>query len=190
MAADTTLTVIGNLTAPPELRYTPAGTPVANFTVASTPRKFDPNVNEWKDGEALFLRCVAWRDLAENTTESLTRGSRVIVSGRLKQHSYTTREGEKRQVVELEVDEVGPSLRYATATVVRTGRRADGGADNGFGHRDTAARTTSTDAVAAATTEGSDPWASATPARDSGGWSEPALAGAGVDAGGFQAPPL
>ncbi|MBF6075524.1 MULTISPECIES: single-stranded DNA-binding protein [Nocardia] len=130
MAGDTVITVIGNLTADPELRFTPAGQAVANFTVASTPRVFDRNSNEWKDGEALFLRCNIWREAAENVAESLTRGSRVIVSGRLKQRSYETREGEKRTVVELEVDEVGPSLRYATAKVNKTSRGSGGG---GFG---------------------------------------------------------
>src|SRR5690606_38872321 len=130
MAGDTVITVIGNLTADPELRFTPAGAAVANFTVASTPRVFDRNSNEWKDGEALFLRCNIWREAAENVAESLTRGARVIVSGRLKQRSYETREGEKRTVVELEVDEVGPSLRYATAKVSKAGR---GGGGGGFG---------------------------------------------------------
>ncbi|WP_280480155.1 single-stranded DNA-binding protein [Nocardia cyriacigeorgica] len=130
-AGDTVITVIGNLTADPELRFTPAGAAVANFTVASTPRVFDRNTNEWKDGEALFLRCNIWREAAENVAESLTRGSRVIVSGRLKQRSYETREGEKRTVVELEVDEVGPSLRYATAKVNKTTRGGGGG--GGFG---------------------------------------------------------
>ncbi|MFQ6329679.1 MULTISPECIES: single-stranded DNA-binding protein [unclassified Nocardia] len=131
MAGDTVITVIGNLTADPELRFTPAGAAVANFTVASTPRVFDRNSNEWKDGEALFLRCNIWREAAENVAESLTRGSRVIVSGRLKQRSYETREGEKRTVVELEVDEVGPSLRYATAKVAKANRGGGGG--GGFG---------------------------------------------------------
>ncbi|MFR9753897.1 single-stranded DNA-binding protein [Nocardia sp. 004] len=130
MAGDTVITVIGNLTADPELRFTPAGQAVANFTVASTPRVFDRNANEWRDGEALFMRCNIWRDAAENVAESLTRGSRVIVSGRLKQRSYETREGEKRTVVELEVDEIGPSLRYATAKVNKTSR---GGGGGGFG---------------------------------------------------------
>ncbi|MFC4373969.1 single-stranded DNA-binding protein [Nocardia halotolerans] len=132
MAGDTVITVIGNLTADPELRFTPAGAAVANFTVASTPRIFDRNTNEWKDGEALFLRCNIWREAAENVAESLTRGARVIVSGRLKQRSYETREGEKRTVVELEVDEVGPSLRYATAKVSKAGR-GGGGGGGGFG---------------------------------------------------------
>ena len=131
MAGDTVITVIGNLTADPELRFTPSGAAVANFTVASTPRTFDRQTNEWKDGEALFLRCNIWREAAENVTESLTKGSRVIVQGRLKQRSYETREGEKRTVVELEVDEIGPSLRYATAKVNKASRGGGGG--GGFG---------------------------------------------------------
>ncbi|WAL68421.1 single-stranded DNA-binding protein [Amycolatopsis cynarae] len=126
MAGDTVVTVIGNLTADPELRFTPSGAAVANFTVASTPRTFDRASGEWKDGEALFLRCNAWRQLAENIAESLTRGTRVLVQGRLKQRSYETKEGEKRTVVELEVDEVGPSLRYATAKVNKVARSGGG----------------------------------------------------------------
>lgn len=133
MAGDTVITVIGNLTADPELRFTPSGAAVANFTVASTPRTFDRQTNEWKDGEALFLRCNIWRDAAENVTESLTKGTRVIVSGRLKQRSYETKEGERRTVVELEVDEIGPSLRYATAKVNRASRGgSSGGGGGGF----------------------------------------------------------
>jgi len=120
MAGDTVITVIGNLTADPELRFTPAGAAVANFTVASTPRVFDRKSNEWKDAEALFLRCNIWREAAENVAESLTRGARVIVSGRLKQRSYETAQGEKRTVVELEVDEIGPSLKYATVRISKT----------------------------------------------------------------------
>ena len=132
MAGETVITVIGNLTSDPELRFTPSGAAVANFTVASTPRTFDRQSQEWKDGEALFLRCNVWRQAAENVAESLTRGSRVIVSGRLKQRSFDTKEGEKRTVIELEVDEIGPSLRYATATVSKTGR-GDGAPDRGAG---------------------------------------------------------
>jgi len=127
MAGDTTITVIGNLTADPELRFTPSGAAVANFTVASTPRTFDRQSNEWKDGDTLFLRCSIWREAAENVAESLTKGTRVIVSGRLVQRSYETREGEKRTVYELQVDEVGPSLRYASAKVTRTQRSGGGG---------------------------------------------------------------
>jgi single-strand DNA-binding protein len=119
MAGETIITVVGNLTADPELRYTQNGLPVAGFTIASTPRNFDRQSNEWKDGESLFMRCSAWRDLAEHVAGSLTKGSRVIATGRLRQRSYETREGEKRTAIELEVDEVGPSLRYATATVTR-----------------------------------------------------------------------
>ncbi|GAA1458945.1 MULTISPECIES: single-stranded DNA-binding protein [Williamsia] len=133
MAGDTILTVIGNLTADPELRFTPSGAAVANFTVASTPRMFDRQTNEWKDGEALFMRCSIWRDAAENVAESLTKGARVIVSGRLKQRSYETREGEKRTVVELEVEEVGPSLKYATAKVNRASRGGGGGGGGNSG---------------------------------------------------------
>jgi single-strand DNA-binding protein len=131
VAGDTILTVVGNLTADPELRFTPSGAAVANFTVASTPRMMDRQTNEWKDGDPLFMRCSIWREAAENVAESLTRGSRVIVTGRLKQRSYETREGEKRTVVELEVDEIGPSLKYATAKVNKASRSGGGG--GGFG---------------------------------------------------------
>jgi len=127
MAGDTIITVIGNLTGDPELRFTPSGAAVANFTVASTPRAFDRQSNEWKDQETLFMRCSVWRDAAENVAESLSRGTRVVVTGRLKSRSYDTKEGEKRTVVELEVDEVGPSLRYATTKVNRTQRSGSGG---------------------------------------------------------------
>lgn len=119
MAGETTLTLIGNLTADPELRYTASGAAVANFTVASTPRTYDRVTSEWKDGEALFIRCNIWRNPAENAAKSLTRGSRVVVTGRLKQRSFDTKEGEKRTVIELEVDEIGASLRHATATLHR-----------------------------------------------------------------------
>ncbi|MHA6523716.1 single-stranded DNA-binding protein [Tessaracoccus sp. G1721] len=127
MAGETTITVIGNLTADPELRFTPNGAAVANFTVASTPRTFDRQTNEWKDGDAMFLNCSVWRQYAENVAESLSKGTRVIVSGRLKARSYETREGEKRTVFEIDVDEVGPALRYATAKVTRTQGGGGGG---------------------------------------------------------------
>ena len=127
MAGETTITVIGNLTADPELRFTPNGAAVANFTVASTPRTFDRQTNEWKDGDAMFLNCSVWRQYAENVAESLSKGTRVIVSGRLKSRSYETREGEKRTVFEIDVDEVGPALRYATAKVTRTQGGGGGG---------------------------------------------------------------
>jgi len=130
MAGETPITVVGNLTADPELRFTPSGAAVANFTVASTPSTFDRQTNDWKDGEALFLNCSVWRQAAENAAESLTRGMRVIVSGRLKARSYETREGEKRTVFEIDVDEVGPSMKYATAKVTKTSRSGGG---QGFG---------------------------------------------------------
>jgi single-strand DNA-binding protein len=132
-AGDTVITVVGNLTNDPELRFTPSGAAVASFTVASTPRFLDKATNEWKDGDALFLRCSVWRQAAENVAESLQRGARVIVQGRLKQRSYETKEGEKRTVIELEVDEVGPSLRYATAKVNKTTRSGAGGGGGNFG---------------------------------------------------------
>ena len=133
MAGETTITVIGNLTNDPELRFTPSGSAVANFTIASTPRTFDRQSNEWKDGETLFLRAAVWREAAENVAESLTKGMRVIVTGRLKSRSYETKEGEKRTVIELEVDEIGPSLRYANAKVNRTQRSGGQGGQGGFG---------------------------------------------------------
>lgn len=158
MAGETVITVVGNLTADPELRFTPSGAAVANFTVASTPRIFDRQTGEWKDGEALFLRCNIWRQAAENVAETLTRGMRVVVQGRLRQRSFETKEGEKRTVVELEVDEIGPSLRYATAKVNKVSR---GGGGGGFGG--------SSGGGPAGGTE--DPWGSAPPAG-SGGFSD------------------
>lgn len=145
MANETVLTVVGHLTADPELRFTPSGAAVANFTVAATPRSFDKASGEWKDQPALFMRCNVWRQAAEHAAESLTRGMRVVVQGRLRQRSFETREGEKRTVVEMEVDEVGPSLRYATAKVARMAR--DGATGDGA----------------------SDPWSAAPPARVGGG---------------------
>ncbi len=156
MAGETVITVVGNLTDNPELRFTASGAAVANFTVASTPRIFDRQTGEWKDGEALFLRCSAWRQAAENIAESLERGSRVIVQGRLRQRTYETREGEKRTVIELEVDEIGPSLRYATAKVQKVTR---GSGSGGYG----ASGGPSGGGFAA-----DDPWASATPAPAGG----------------------
>jgi single-strand DNA-binding protein len=131
MAGETVITLVGNLTADPELRFTPSGAAVANFTVASTPRTFDRQSNEWRDGEAMFLNCAVWRQAAENVAESLQKGMRVIVQGRLKSRSYETREGERRTVFEVDVDEIGPALRYATAKVTRTG----GGGGQGGGQR-------------------------------------------------------
>ncbi|MEW2382469.1 single-stranded DNA-binding protein [Micromonospora sp. NPDC047707] len=157
MAGDTTITVIGNLTDDPELRFTPSGAAVAKFRVASTPRFMDKASGEWKDGEPLFLSCTVWRQAAEHVAESLQRGTRVIVSGRLRQRSYETREGEKRTVIELEVDEIGPSLRYATAKVQKMSRSGGGG--GGFGGGGGQGGGGNFD----------DPWASAAPAPSRGG---------------------
>jgi single-strand DNA-binding protein len=157
MAGETVITVVGNLVDDPELRFTPSGAAVANFRIASTPRTFDKQSNEWKDGDALFLSCSVWRQAAENVAESLQKGMRVVVQGRLKQRSYETREGEKRTVVELEVEEVGPSLKYATAKVARVQRSGGGG---GYGGGNSGGG-------------GDDPWASSPaqggqPARQGG----------------------
>ena len=161
MAGDTVVTVIGNLVADPELRFTPSGHAVANFTIASTPRRFDKASGEWKDEEALFLRCSVWRDPAENVCACLTRGARVIAQGRLQQRSYETKEGEKRTVIELQVDEIGPSLRYATATVNKAERRGADGTSSSPSSRSAAGD--------------DDPWASAPPASSAaaGTWDEP-----------------
>ncbi|MGH3978106.1 MAG: single-stranded DNA-binding protein [Pseudonocardiaceae bacterium] len=165
MAGETVITVVGNLTADPELRFTPSGAAVANFTVASTPRMFDRQSGEWKDGDALFLRCNIWRQAAENAAESLTRGMRVVVQGRLRQRSFETREGEKRTVVEMEVDEVGPSLRYATAKVNKVSR-GQGGSSGGYG---------------ASGSSSDDPWSQAPPAGNG--------APAGSSSGGYDEEP-
>ena len=162
MAGETTLTVIGNLTNDPELRFSPSGAAVANFSIASTPRTFDRQKNEWVDGETLFLRCSIWREAAENVAESLTKGMRVIVSGRLKQRSYETTAGEKRTVIELEVDEIGPSLRYANAKVNRTQR-----ADNSGGNTGQASGGTWGGNQPAAQ---GDPWATPGVSSNGGGW--------------------
>jgi single-strand DNA-binding protein len=166
VAGDTTITVVGNLTADPELRFTPSGAAVANFTVASTPRIYDRQSGEWKDGEALFLRCNIWREAAENVAESLTRGSRVIVQGRLKQRSFETREGEKRTVFEVEVDEIGPSLRYATAKVNKASRSGGGG--GGFGGGGGQRQPAPTGGGTGGGT-GDDPWGSAPASGSFGG---------------------
>lgn len=163
MAGETIMTVVGNITADPELRFTPSGAAVATFTVASTPRKYNAQTSQWEDGNALFLRCNIWRQAAENVAESLTRGSRVIVSGRLQQRSFETKEGEKRTVIELEVDEVGPSLKYATAKVNKASR-GDGGGGGFAGGGGGAQGGTSGSSPAV----GDDPWGSA-PASSGGG---------------------
>ena len=158
MAGETPITLIGNLTADPELRFTPSGAAVANFTVASTPRTFDRQTNEWRDGDAMFLNCAVWRQAAENVAESLQRGMRVVVQGRLKSRQFETREGEKRTVFEIDVDEVGPSLKYATAKVTKTTRSGGGGGYSGGGQSG----------------GGDDPWATPGPQQgqqsQQGGW--------------------
>ncbi len=157
MAGETIITVVGNLTADPELRFTPSGAPVANFTIASTPRTFDRQSNEWRDGDTLFLNCSIWRQAAEHVAESLQKGMRVVAQGRLKARSYETREGEKRTVMELDVDEIGPSLRYATAKVTRSQGGGQGGYSGGGGNAG-----------------GGDPWGGAPqqsqPQQSQGGW--------------------
>jgi single-strand DNA-binding protein len=177
MAGETVITVVGNLVDDPELRFTPSGAAVANFRIASTPRTLDRQTNEWKDGDALFLSCAVWRQAAENVAESLQKGMRVVVQGRLKQRQYETREGEKRTVVELDVEEVGPSLKYATAKVSRTTRQGGGGGysggSGGGGQSD-------------------DPWASSAPSGGSapqggGAPSNPGNQGGGAPGGGAPA---
>jgi single-strand DNA-binding protein len=158
MAGDTVITVVGNLTADPELRFTPSGAAVASFTVASTPRHLDKATNEWVDDEALFMRCSIWRQAAENVAESLTRGMRVVVQGRLQQRSYETNEGEKRTVIEMQVDEIGPSLRFATAKVNRTSR---GGTPPGPASADTPWPS-----------DPSDPWATPAPGTGQGAFGQ------------------
>ena len=156
MAGETVITVVGNLVDDPELRFTPSGAAVANFRIASTPRTFDRQTNEWKDGDALFLTCSVWRQAAENVAESLQRGMRVVVQGRLKSRQFETREGEKRTVFEIDVDEVGPSLKYATAKVTKTTRSGGGGGYSGGGQSG----------------GGDDPWATPGPqqGQQQGGW--------------------
>jgi single-strand DNA-binding protein len=170
MAGDTVITLVGNLVDDPELRFTPSGAAVANFRIASTPRQFDRQANEWKDGEALFLTCNDWRQTAENVAESLTKGMKVIVQGRLKQRSYETREGEKRTVFEVEVDEVGPCLTFATAKVNRTPRGGGGGGGGGGSYGGGGGG-----GGGGGRGQSDDPWASAAPAGASrggggGGW--------------------
>jgi single-strand DNA-binding protein len=177
MAGDTVITVIGNLTGDPELRFTPSGAAVANFTVASTPRTFDRQSNEWKDGDTLFMRCSIWREAAENVAESLTKGMRVIAQGRLVQRSYETREGEKRTVVELQVDEIGPSLRYASAKVTRAQRSGGGGGGFGggggnFGGSPSGGSSGGGFSSSGGGQQSDDPWATAGPASSGGSFSD------------------
>jgi single-strand DNA-binding protein len=166
MAGETTITLVGNLTADPELRFTPSGAAVANFTVASTPRTFDRQTNEWRDGDAMFLNCAVWRQAAENVAESLQKGMRVIVQGRLRSRSYETREGERRTVFEIDVDEIGPALKYATAKVSRnTGggqgggsRSPAGGGGGNYGEDPWAAGAPAGGTASGGRQQSSDPW--------------------------------
>ena len=180
MAGETTITVIGNLVDDPELRFTPSGAPVANFRIASTPRTFDRQTNEWKDGDTLFLSCAVWRQAAENVAESLQRGMRVIVQGRLKSRQYETREGEKRTVFEIDVEEVGPSLRSASAKVTKTTRSGGGGGYSGGGGGYSGGGGQSAPA--------DDPWASPAPAQGGGGWGGQPQGGQPPSGGGQSAP--
>jgi single-strand DNA-binding protein len=179
MAGETVITVVGNLTDDPELRFTPSGAAVANFTVASTPRNFNKQTNEWEDGEAMFLRCSIWRQAAENVAESLQRGMRVVVQGRLKARSYETREGEKRTVFEIDVEEIGPSLKFATAKVNRVSRSggqgySGGGAPSGGG----ASAGAPSAGAASGGQQADDPWATPAPAATTPGndpWGAPGV---------------
>ena len=157
MAGETTITIVGNLTADPNLGYTQAGVAYASFTVASTPRSFNRQTNAWEDGEALFMRCTVWREFAENVADSLTKGTRVIVSGRLRQRSYTDKSGVERTGIDMDVDEIGPSLRYARTKVNKVAR--SGGEGNGF-----------SGAMSAAPAD--DPWGSAPAANSTNGFSD------------------
>ncbi|MFC9871748.1 single-stranded DNA-binding protein [Nocardia salmonicida] len=186
MPGEPTLPLIGNLSSEVELTFTPSGVAVAHFTVASTPRYFDRTTNQWRDGEPLFLRCNLWRDAAENAAESLVKGARVLVIGRLKQRSYETRDGDKRTVYELEVDELGPSLRFARAKVTRTtGQTGSGPRGGGFGQGDSTTSTTRSSTETATVSGPADPWASDATNRSDGrgSWETPVLAGAGAGFG-------
>jgi single-strand DNA-binding protein len=169
-AGDTVITVVGNLVNDPELRFTPAGQPVATFRVASTPRFMDRQTNEWKDGDSLFLTCNVWRQAAENVAESLQRGMRVIVSGRLKQRSYETKEGEKRTVYEIEVDDIGPSLRNASAKVNKVARSGGSGGGGGYGGGSQGGGQSGGRPSGGG--QDADPWASDTPATPATGYSD------------------
>ncbi|MCO4257364.1 single-stranded DNA-binding protein [Pseudarthrobacter cellobiosi] len=174
MANETIITVVGNLTNDPELRFTPSGSAVANFTIASTPKTFDRQKNEFVDGETLFLRSAVWREMAENVAESLTKGMRVVAQGRLKSRSYDTKEGEKRTVIEFEIDEIGPSLRFANAKVNRAQRSGNGGgqaAGGGFGGGSSQTSNGSNGGFGGSSAQASqeDPWAT-TPTSNAGGW--------------------
>lgn len=170
MAGETPITIVGNLVADPELRFTPSGAAVTNFTVASTPRTFDKQTNEWRDGDTLFMSCSVWRQPAENVAESLQKGTRVIVTGRLKSRSYETKANEKRTVIELEVEEVGPSLKYATAKVSKTERDSGGDYSGGGGFGGGQQQRSGGQ-------QGNDPWATPQNAPQNDPWATPAPAG-------------
>ncbi len=181
MAGETNITVVGNLVDDPELRFTPSGAAVANFRIASTPRTFDRQSNEWKDGEALFLSCSVWRQAAENVAESLQRGMRVIVQGRLKSRQYETREGEKRTVFEIDVDEVGPSLTFATAKVTRASRQGGGGGFGGGQRQQQGGGNYG--GGQGGNAPANDPWATpAAPQQNAGGWGNQSQGGQGGNA--------
>ena len=191
MAGDTIITIVGNLTNDPELRFTPSGAAVANFTVASTPRMFDKNSNEWKDSETLFMRCSVWREAAENVAESLTRGTAVIVTGRLQSRTYETKEGEKRTVIELACEEVGPSLRRATAKVTKAQRGGGGGSfgggnSGGGGQQGGQQGGWSGGPASSGGQQGDDPWATGPSggAGSGGGGQQGAGSGGGNSGGG------
>lgn len=172
MAGETVITVIGNLVSDPEMRATPSGSMVSNFTIASTPRTFDRQSNEWKDGDALFLRASVWREAAENVAETLTKGMRVMAQGRLRSRSYDTKEGERRTVMELEVDEIGPSLRFASAKVTRTNRSGgNGGGGTQSQPPQQSAPQQSPQQAWTPPSQGNDPWQSN--ANPQGGWGNP-----------------
>ena len=189
MAGETTITVIGNLVDDPELRFTPSGAPVANFRIASTPRTFDRQSNEWKDGDTLFLSCAVWRQAAENVAESLQRGMRVIVQGRLKSRQFETREGEKRTVFEIDVEEVGPSLRSASAKVTKTTRSGGGGGYSAGGGGGGGGYSGGGGGGQSATAD--DPWASPAPAQGGGNssWGGQSQPQSQPQGGGQSAPP-
>jgi single-strand DNA-binding protein len=180
MAGETVITVVGNLVDDPELRFTPSGAPVANFRIASTPRTFDRQTNEWKDGDALFLSCSIWRQAAENVAESLQKGMRVVVQGRLKSRQYETREGEKRTVFEIDVEEIGPSLKYATAKVQRTTRQGGGG--GGFGGGGGGGYS------GGGSSQADDPWSTPAPSQPQGGGGYGGGQGGGGQGGGQSDP--
>ncbi len=183
MAGETPLTLVGNLTGDPELRFTPSGAAVANFTVASTPRTFDRQTSEWKDGETVFMRCSIWREAAENVAESLHRGTRVVVSGRLVSRSWDTAEGEKRTVMEMQADEIGPSLKYATASVTKAQRGGGGGFGGNQGGQSNQGGGSNSGGSNIRAVPDSDPWATG---GNSGGQSGGSQGGGSGNQGGGQ----